>query len=46
MLIQGYYFPSTTDSGTNGSVIVDYYWGVDLYPKLATFDIKMMTNCR
>ena len=36
LLIKGYYFPSTTDSGTNGSLIFDYYWGVDLYPKILT----------
>ena len=36
----------TTDSGSNGSVVVDYYWGVDLYPKLWGFDVKQMTNCR
>jgi len=46
LLIQGTFKPSTTDSGSNGSLIFDYYWGVDLYPKMFSFDVKQMTNCR
>jgi 7-dehydrocholesterol reductase len=46
LLIKGYVAPSTTDSGTTGSLITDFYWGMELYPNIAGFDVKMFTNCR
>jgi len=48
LMFKGLYFPSTKDSGSNGSVIVDYFWGTELYPRLLAgwVDVKQWTNCR
>jgi 7-dehydrocholesterol reductase len=47
LVIKGYTIPSSQyDSGTNGSIIQDFYWGTELYPRIFTFDVKQMTNCR
>ena len=45
---QGHLAPSSTDSGSTGSLLYDYYWGMELYPRLlkGKFDIKTWTNCR
>lgn len=45
--VQGKYFPSSSDSGSTGSLIYDYYWGMELYPRIGRhFDLKTWTNCR
>ena len=46
LVVKGYTFPSGLDSGTTGSIIQDFYWGTELYPRIASFDVKQMTNCR
>jgi 7-dehydrocholesterol reductase len=46
LLIKGYWFPSSTDSGSSGNIVFDYYWGTELYPRLFGWDVKMFTNCR
>jgi 7-dehydrocholesterol reductase len=46
LLIKGHVAPSSTDSGSNGSVVMDYYWGMELYPRILGWDVKMFTNCR
>jgi 7-dehydrocholesterol reductase len=46
LLLKGHLAPSTTDSGTTGSWIYDFYWGMDLYPNILGWDVKMFTNCR
>jgi len=46
LLIKGHVAPSTTDSGSSGNPIFDYYWGMELYPRIFGFDMKMFTNCR
>ena len=46
LYIKGRFFPSSTDNGTTGNFIFDYYWGTELYPRLFGWDIKMFTNCR
>ena len=38
--------PSSTDSGSCGSWLYDFYWGMELYPLLGPLDIKVFTNCR
>ncbi|PKU63912.1 7-dehydrocholesterol reductase [Dendrobium catenatum] len=44
---QGHVAPSSTDSGSSGNPIVDFYWGMELYPRIGKdFDIKVFTNCR
>lgn len=46
LLIKGHVAPSDEDSGSSGNWIFDYYWGMELYPRLFGFDGKMFTNCR
>jgi 7-dehydrocholesterol reductase len=46
LYIKGIYFPSSSDNGTTGNVIFDFYWGTELYPRIFGWDIKMFTNCR
>jgi 7-dehydrocholesterol reductase len=46
LCIKGYVAPSSTDSGTTGSLIQDFYWGMELYPRIFDIDVKMFTNCR
>ncbi len=46
LYLKGRYRPSTSDSGSTGSAVVDYFWGTELYPKVFGWDIKMFTNCR
>jgi len=46
LLIKGYVFPSTEDSGTTGSWVSDFYWGMELYPRIFGWDVKVFTNCR
>lgn len=46
LLIKGYIKPSSSDSGSSGNLIFDYYWGTELYPRVWGFDIKRFTNCR
>ncbi len=46
LTIKGLHFPSTKDSGTNGNVIVDFFWGTELYPRVLGWDVKQFTNCR
>lgn len=44
--IKGHIAPSSSDSGTTGTPLFDYFWGMELYPRIFGFDIKMFTNCR
>jgi 7-dehydrocholesterol reductase len=46
LLIKGHIAPSSTDSGSSGNIIFDYYWGMELYPRILGFDVKVFTNCR
>eukprot|EP01038_Epipyxis_sp_PR26KG_P007497 gene7497-10214_t len=46
LVFKGKYFPSTKDNGSNGSLIVDYFWGRELYPRILGWDVKQFTNCR
>jgi hypothetical protein len=46
LMVKGLNFPSTEDSGTNGNLIVDYFWGTELYPRIFGWDVKQFTNCR
>ncbi|XP_062118870.1 7-dehydrocholesterol reductase-like [Humulus lupulus] len=44
---KGHVAPSSTDSGSSGNIIIDFYWGMELYPRIGkNFDIKVFTNCR
>jgi 7-dehydrocholesterol reductase len=47
LYVKGRYAPSSSDSGHTGSFLFDFYWGMELYPRLGRhFDIKTWTNCR
>jgi 7-dehydrocholesterol reductase len=46
LTIKGRNFPSTKDCGTNGNIVLDYYWGTELYPRVFGWDVKQFTNCR
>lgn len=46
LYLKGRFAPSTTDSGTTGNLIFDYYWGTELYPTVLGWNIKQFINCR
>ena len=46
LYFKGRFAPSSTDSGTSGNPIFDFYWGTELYPRVLGWDVKMFTNCR
>ena len=46
LIINGRVSPSSTDCGTSGNLLFDYYWGTELYPRVLGWDVKMFTNCR
>ena len=51
LYFKGLYAPSGTgrapDSGRSGSgVVFDYYWGMELYPRIWGVDVKKFVNCR
>ena len=41
LCFKGYYYPSTSDSGSSGNIFFDYYWGTELYPQICGVDIKV-----
>lgn len=46
LYIKGRVAPSSSDCGTTGYPMFDYYWGTELYPRIFGWDVKMFTNCR
>jgi 7-dehydrocholesterol reductase len=46
LTFKGLNFPSTKEAGSNGSAIVDFFWGTELYPNILGWDVKQFTNCR
>lgn len=46
LYLKGRFAPSTSDFGISGNPIFDYYWGTELYPTVAGWNVKMFTNCR
>jgi 7-dehydrocholesterol reductase len=46
LYFKGIYWPTSTDNSTSGSVILDYYWGTELHPRMFGVDVKLITNCR
>ena len=46
LLIKGRVAPTNSDSGSNGNFIIDFYWGMELHPRILGWDVKMFTNCR
>ena len=46
LMFKGLYAPSSTDSSSNGSWLMDWYWGTELHPRIFGWDVKQFTNCR
>ncbi|KAK9792943.1 hypothetical protein WJX73_000881 [Symbiochloris irregularis] len=47
LFVKGHLAPSSSDCGSSGSLVYDFYWGMELYPRIGSkFDIKTWTNCR
>lgn len=46
LTFKGLYFPSSKDNGSNGNIIVDFFWGTELHPSILGFNVKQFTNCR
>ena len=46
LYLKGLFAPSTTDSGSSGNPVFDFYWGTELYPRVLGVDVKVFTNCR
>ncbi len=44
--IKGHVAPTDEDSGSCGNPIYDFWWGMELYPKLGPLNVKQFTNCR
>lgn len=40
------YYPNSIDNKKSGYVLFDYYWGIELHPRILGIDIKQLTNCR
>jgi 7-dehydrocholesterol reductase len=43
---KGRYWPSSEDRSVSGKFLWDYYWGVELHPRLFGVDLKQWINCR
>lgn len=46
LFIKGKVKPSSSDSGSTGNFLFDFFWGMELYPRIFGWDVKMFTNCR
>lgn len=46
LTVKGLNFPSTADCGSSGSLVKDFLWGTELYPRLGGWDLKRFINCR
>lgn len=46
LTFKGLHVPSTKDSGSNGNLIIDFFWGTELYPRIFGWDVKQFTNSR
>lgn len=46
LVIKGRNFPSTEDAGSSGSIIKDFLWGTELYPRIGGWDLKRFINDR
>lgn len=46
LLVKGHVAPTDEDSGSCGNVVYDFWWGMELYPKLGPLNLKQFTNCR
>eukprot|EP00834_Sanchytrium_tribonematis_P003562 NODE_141_length_15967_cov_0.946118.p4 type:complete len:415 gc:universal NODE_141_length_15967_cov_0.946118:14375-13131(-) len=45
LYIKGIFYPSHGEY-FRSNFLFDLYWGIELYPRIRNFDIKLFTNCR
>lgn len=46
LYLKGNFAPSSSDHGSSGNLLFDYYWGTELYPRILRWDVKQFSNCR
>ena len=46
LYFKGRFAPSSSDSGTSGNIIFDYYWGTELFPRVLGCHVKRLITCR
>jgi len=46
LLVKGVWFPSGKDNDRSGNPVFDFYWGVELHPRIKGFDLKYFVNGR
>ena len=46
LYVKGRLTPSSSDSGTSGNPVFDYYWGTELFPRVLGWDVKRLVTCR
>lgn len=46
LYVKGLHFPSTSDAGSTGNPIRDFYWGTELHPALGGIQLKQLFNSR
>jgi 7-dehydrocholesterol reductase len=46
LYVKGRVAPTSADNCVSGNPVFDFYWGVELYPRVLGVDIKTFTNCR
>ena len=46
LYLKGRLAPSSSDSGTSGNLVFDYYWGTELFPRIFGWDFKRLVACQ
>lgn len=46
LYLKGLICPNSIDCQKTGYILFDYYWGIELHPRIMGIDIKQLTNCR
>lgn len=46
LYVKGIRRPSSTDAGTSGNPVFDFFWGVELHPEALGVSLKQYVNCR
>jgi 7-dehydrocholesterol reductase len=46
LYLKGLWAPSTRDSGSTGWMVWDFYWGMELHPRILGIDLKQLVICR
>ncbi|KAL1416213.1 hypothetical protein MTO96_006472 [Rhipicephalus appendiculatus] len=47
LYVKGLTSPSPGEHGSSGNVVFDFFWGLELYPRIGKrFDVKLWTNSR